>query len=77
MEFSFSFGWALCGLAIAAIGVLLTVYYRPFADNFAHGVKSYDHVRLAGICITLLGFLIMANLHLILLNFLVSLAFGR
>ena len=77
MSFDFSFGWALGGLAITAIGVLLTVYYRPFSDNFAHGVKSYDRVRLVGICIILLGLLIMANLHLILLNFLFSLAFDR
>lgn len=77
MDFNFSFGWVLGGMAIAAIGVLLTVYYRPFSDNFAHGVKSYDRVRLVGICIILLGLLIMANLHILLLEFLVSLAFGR
>ncbi len=72
MDFTFSIGWVFAGLAIAAIGGAIVVFYRPIAENMASGVASYDKVKLFGIITTVVGFLVAANLHTVILTLIVN-----
>ena len=69
MQWSFDFGWFLGGIAIAAAGAALVIFYRQIADEFLGGVSKYDKVKLVGIIIAIFGFICMANLHTLLLYF--------
>lgn len=77
MEYTFSVGWMFGGLVIAAVGGLVVIFYRQIAENFAHGVSSYDKVKLFGIITVVVGLLITANLHTFLLGLLVNLIFKQ
>ncbi len=78
MNWNFSLGWFIGGLAIFIAGGLMIVYYRQISDNFVHGVSTYDKVKFWGIIVTIIGFLVMANLHTFVLELLVSIIFpGR
>lgn len=77
MDFTFDFGWMAGGLLIALAGGLIVVFYRQIADNLANGVSSYDRVKLFGIITIVVGLLITANLHIVLLTFLTNLLFHR
>ena len=63
------------GLAIFIAGGLMVIYYRQISDNFVRGVSTYDKVKFWGIIVTVIGFLVMANLHTAILNLLVSIMF--
>ena len=77
MNWTFSIGWLIAGLVVVGAGAALTYFYKPVADNFAHGLSSYDRVKLVGIITIIIGLLVMTNLHTLLLNFFVSLVFKR
>ena len=77
MDFTFSFGWMFGGLAIALTGGLIVIFYRQIADNLANGVSSYDKIKLFGVITIVIGFLIAANLHILVLTFITNLLFGR
>lgn len=77
MDFTFSFGWMAGGLAIALAGGLIVVFYRQIADNLASGVSSYDRVKLFGIITIVIGLLVTANLHILVLTLLTNLLFHR
>ena len=77
MDFEYSFGWMIGGLVIALVGGLIVVFYKQIADNLANGVSSYDHVKLFGIITIVIGLIITANLHTLILGWLVNLMFGR
>ena len=72
---SFNIGAFIVGLLILAAGGACVVFYQKIADHIAHGVSSYDHVKLFGIIAIALGFLIMTNLHTVILTALVKLIF--
>ena len=72
MDFTFSIGWLVGGLAIAGAGGLVVVFYQKIADNLANGVSSYDHVKLFGIITIIVGLLIAMNLHTLILTLLVN-----
>ncbi|MBR3163826.1 hypothetical protein IKF15_00755 [Candidatus Saccharibacteria bacterium] len=73
MQWEFSLSSLFFGLLITGVGACLVIFYRQVADNFLHGVQDYDKTKLAGIIAIILGFLVMANLHyLILYNILVN-----
>ena len=73
MDFTFSFGWMAAGLVIAAIGGTVVYFHRPIAENLASGVASYDKVKLFGIIMSVIGLLVTANLHIIVLELFVKL----
>ena len=77
MDFTFDFGWMAGGLLIALAGGLIVVFYRQIADNLANGVSSYDRVKLFGVIVIVIGFLIAANLHILILTFITNILFGR
>ncbi len=77
MEFTFSLGWMFGGLLIALAGGMIVVFYRQIAENLANGVSSYDHVKLFGVITLIVGLLVTANLHTLILTIIVNLLFGR
>ena len=77
MDFTFSFGWMAGGIAITIAGALIVVFYRQIADTLAHGVSSYDHVKLFGVIAIIVGLLVTANLHLLILTLIFNLLFGQ
>ena len=77
MDFTFSIGWLVGGLAIAAVGGAIVIFYRQIADNLANGVSSYEHVKLFGIVTAIIGLLVAMNLHIFILTLLVNLITGK
>ena len=77
MDFTFSIGWMFGGLAIALVGGLIVIFYRPISENLANGVSSYEHVKLFGIITIVVGFLIASNLMSLVLTGIVKLLFGK
>ena len=75
MDFEFSVGWMLGGLAIVLIGGLIVLFYKQIADGLANGVSSYDRVKLFGILTAVLGLLMASNLLPVILTWLVKLIF--
>ena len=69
MHWEFNIGWFLGGIAISIIGLLMIKFHRAIADNLFGGMSSYDKVKIAGIIAIVLGFIIMCNLHSIILYF--------
>ena len=72
----FDFGSFLLGLVILIAGGAMVLYYQKVADHLLTGV-SYSRTKFWGLIIMLLGFLIMSNLHTVLLEWFVSLIFRR
>lgn len=77
MDFEFSLGWLFGGLAIAAAGGLIVIFYRQIAENLVNGVSSYEKVKLFGVITIIVGLICTANLHVFVLTFLVNLLFGK
>ena len=77
MDFTFDFGWMIGGVVIAAAGGAIVYFHRQIADNLASGVSSYEKVKLFGIITTVVGLIIMANLHTLILTFLVKVITGN
>ena len=75
MDFEYSIGWMFGGLLIALIGGLVVLFYKQIADNMASGVASYGRVKLFGIITVVVGLLITANLHTLILSFFVNIIF--
>ena len=72
---SFSIGAFIIGFLILAAGGACVLFYQKIADNIAHGVSSYDRVKLFGIIAIVLGLLIMTNLHTVILKAIFGLVF--
>ena len=72
---SFNIGAFIIGFLILAAGGACVVFYRQIAENLAHGVSSYDHVKIFGVIAIALGFLVMTNLHTVILEGLIKLIF--
>ena len=77
MDFEFSVGWMMAGLVIAAAGGAVVFFYKPIAENLANGVSSYERVKLFGIIMTVVGLLITANLHTLVLSLIIKLIAGK
>ncbi|MBQ8156302.1 hypothetical protein IJ101_00755 [Candidatus Saccharibacteria bacterium] len=77
MDFTFDFGWMIGGVVIAAAGGAIVYFHKQIADNLASGVSSYEKVKLFGAITTVIGLIIMANLHTLILTFLVNIITGN
>lgn len=76
MDYTFSWSWFGIGILVLLAGVALTVWYRQIADMFGSGVSSYERFRMWGLIGCLLGFVVMLNIHTLLLGWFFSLLFG-
>ncbi len=72
---AFNLSALIIGFIILAAGGACVLFYQKIGDNFAHGVSSYDRVKLFGIITIAIGFLIMTNLYSVILGWLVHLIF--
>ena len=77
MVYTFSWSAFFIGGLILLGGAALVVWYRQIADTLGHGTVSYERYRLYGLLACLLGFIIMFNLHSLLLNWFFGLFFGN
>ncbi|MBO7720308.1 hypothetical protein J6S35_01555 [Candidatus Saccharibacteria bacterium] len=77
MDWNFSIGWFFTGVMILIAGTCVTVFYQKISDNFAGGISSYEKVKFVGIIIAIVGLLVMANLHTLILTAFVNLVFRR
>ena len=77
MDFEFSFGWMVAGLVIAAVGGAVVFFYRPIAENLANGASSYERIKLFGVIAIVVGLLVTANLHILVLQLLVKFITGK
>ena len=73
MDFEFSIGWMLAGIAIIIAGGLIVIFYRQISDHLVNKVSSYERVKLIGVITIIVGLAITANLHTLILTFLVNL----
>ncbi len=77
MDFEFSIGWMFAGLVIAVAGGLIVVFYRQISDHLVNRVSSYERVKLFGVITILVGLAVTANLHTLILTFLVNLVIKK
>ena len=70
-------GTFFIGLLIFIAGGTIVIFHRQIGDNLASGISSYDKVKLTGVIIAILGFIVMVNLHAIILNGIINLIFKR
>jgi len=73
--YEFSIGWFFVGLIILVAGVAFLKWYQVIADNLGGGVGSYDRYRLWALITCALGFVVMVNLHTMLLQWFFGMLF--
>ena len=73
LDWSFNVGWLIAGLVITIGGGLMVYFYRQISENFANGVASYDKVKKYGVITIIVGVIVTANLHTLILDLLVNL----
>lgn len=76
MSFDFSIGWLVSGIVIVLVGILIVKFYDKISENFASGVASYGHVKLAGLIAIGIGMAAATNLIPLLMTALVQIIFG-
>lgn len=75
MDWHFSFGWMFLGLLIVIISGAIVVNYQKISDNFLSGISSYDRVKFWGCVGVVIGLIVMANLHTLILTAFVNIVF--
>ena len=75
MQYEFSTGSFFIGLLILIAGAALARWYQVVADNFGSGVASYDRYKLWALITCALGFVVMLNLHTVILTWFFSMLF--
>jgi hypothetical protein len=68
MTYEFDVGSFFVGLLILLAGVAFVRWHQIIADNFAGGVSSYDKAKLWALITCGVGFIVMLNLHTMLLK---------
>jgi hypothetical protein len=75
MQYEFSIGSFFLGLVILIAGAAFVRWYQVIADNLGSGVASYDRFRLSALIACGVGFIVMLNLHTLILGWFFSLLF--
>jgi hypothetical protein len=75
MTYEFSIGSFFIGLLILGAGIAFVRWHQVIADNLAGGVSSYDKAKLWAFATCGIGFIVMLNLHTLLLQAFFSLFF--
>jgi len=68
MQYEFSLGSFFVGFLILLAGVVFVRFHQWIADNFGGGVSSYDRYKLWALITCGVGFIVMVNLHTMLLE---------
>ena len=66
--YEFSLTSLVWGIIILMVGVIFVRYYQWVADNFGGGVGSYERYRFLALATCGLGFIVMSNLHVVILR---------
>jgi hypothetical protein len=77
MTYEFSIGSFFLGLVILAAGIAFVKWHQVIADNMGGGVSSYDRYKLWAFITCGVGFMVMLNLHIMILTWVFSLVFPR
>ena len=75
LDWNFSIGWMLTGLAIVIGSGAIVANYQKISDYMLSGVSSYDRVKFWGMVGVGIGLAVMANIHTFLLSLFVRLVF--
>jgi hypothetical protein cdiviTM7_02192 len=75
MDWNFNIGWMVLGLAILIASGAVVANYQKISDHMLSGVSSYDRVKFWGLIGVVVGLIVMANLHTLLLTALVKVLF--
>ena len=70
--YEFSLGSFFVGLLILAVGVAFMRWHQWVSDNFGGGVGSYERYKFWALVTCAAGFIVMINLHSVILNWLVG-----
>jgi len=70
ITYTFSIASAIVGLIIMGVGALVLKNYNKLADITLLG--NYSRWQLIGIVVIAIGFLVMLNVHMFLINLLIS-----
>ena len=77
MNYEFSITSFILGLIILAIGITFVRFYQWVATNFGSGTSSFDRYKLYALGTCVVGFIVMINLHVVILYAIGSAIFGR
>ena len=70
--YEYSLGASLLGLVIMTAGALMVIFHQKIGNYIFYGTSGYDKVRLWGLIACAIGFILLANLHNLLLSLLLS-----
>jgi hypothetical protein len=68
--YELSLGSFFVGLLILGAGIAFVKWHQWVADNFGSGYSSYDRYKLAALITCAAGFIVMVNLHSVILQWL-------
>ena len=77
MNYEFSTAAFFIGVIILVVGVVGMRFHQVIADNLGSGVASYDRYKLFALIACILGFIVMLNLHSVILGWFFGMVFGR
>ena len=72
----FNIGSFILGFMVMVAGLLLARFYKWVADNFGSGAASYSRCKMVGMVTSVVGLLMMFNLHTIILDLIGNAFFG-
>ena len=77
MGYELSAGSFFIGLVILLVGVAFVRWHQRVADSFGSGMGSYERYKTYAIVTCVVGFLVMINLHAVILGAIVDSVFNR
>lgn len=77
MNYELSIGSFIAGVVIVIAGVVFVRFHQWIANNFGGGVGSYERYKLYALITCALGFVVMVNLHTMLLQWFFGMLFNR
>lgn len=77
MHYELSMGAFIVGVIILAIGIAFVRFHQWIANSFGGGIGSYERYKLYALVICALGFIVMVNLHAMLIEWFFGMLFNR
>ena len=74
--YSFSWLWFFIGIIAVGVGLAWLRFYKQIADNMLSGVTSYNRSKIVALCVMGAGFIMMFNLHTLIVEFIGRAIFG-